>query len=229
MHVRDGLARTIEYFTSKFGTPLMAPRTPRPRPVQPPPGDRAPSASAGRPARWAGTVERCIFPGLVPNRSVSRGYLLHYAEFSLGRCSPCCCCRSRPAIPISSSASSPPTRRSIAPALAEYQRGKWDNAITAFEKLTARPAGARHAAAARRTGTSRSAHQQSARMAARAARASRASSRAFPTTRSPTTRRSRPPGRTRSCGDKPALDPTYGESARGGVHDAARPVSRPLR
>ena len=34
VHVRDGLARTIEYFTSKIGSPLMTPRTPRPRPAQ---------------------------------------------------------------------------------------------------------------------------------------------------------------------------------------------------
>jgi dTDP-glucose 4,6-dehydratase len=34
VHVRDGLARTIEYFTGKVGTPMMAPRAPRPRPVQ---------------------------------------------------------------------------------------------------------------------------------------------------------------------------------------------------
>src|SRR5436189_479703 len=34
VHVRDGLARTIEYFKSKFGTQMMAPRAPRPRPAQ---------------------------------------------------------------------------------------------------------------------------------------------------------------------------------------------------
>jgi len=33
VHVRDGLARTIEYFTQHVGTPMMAPRTPRPRPT----------------------------------------------------------------------------------------------------------------------------------------------------------------------------------------------------
>jgi nucleoside-diphosphate-sugar epimerase len=32
VHVRDGLARTIEYFQAHVGTPMMAPRTPRPRP-----------------------------------------------------------------------------------------------------------------------------------------------------------------------------------------------------
>ena len=32
VHVRDGLARTIEYFRRHVGTPMMAPRTPRPRP-----------------------------------------------------------------------------------------------------------------------------------------------------------------------------------------------------
>jgi dTDP-glucose 4,6-dehydratase len=32
VHVRDGLARTIEYFRQHVGTPMMAPRTPRPRP-----------------------------------------------------------------------------------------------------------------------------------------------------------------------------------------------------
>jgi dTDP-glucose 4,6-dehydratase len=32
VHVRDGLARTIEYFARHVGTPMMAPRTPRPRP-----------------------------------------------------------------------------------------------------------------------------------------------------------------------------------------------------
>jgi nucleoside-diphosphate-sugar epimerase len=33
VHVRDGLARTIEYFQRHVGTPMMAPRTPRPRPA----------------------------------------------------------------------------------------------------------------------------------------------------------------------------------------------------
>jgi dTDP-glucose 4,6-dehydratase len=33
VHVRDGLARTIEYFQQHVGTPMMAPRTPRPRPT----------------------------------------------------------------------------------------------------------------------------------------------------------------------------------------------------
>jgi dTDP-glucose 4,6-dehydratase len=33
VHVRDGLARTIEYFKQHVGTPMMAPRTPRPRPA----------------------------------------------------------------------------------------------------------------------------------------------------------------------------------------------------
>src|SRR6478672_9788112 len=33
VHVRDGLARTIEYFRQHVGTPMMAPRTPRPRPT----------------------------------------------------------------------------------------------------------------------------------------------------------------------------------------------------
>jgi len=33
VHVRDGLARTIEYFKGHVGTPMMAPRTPRPRPT----------------------------------------------------------------------------------------------------------------------------------------------------------------------------------------------------
>ena len=33
VHVRDGLARTIEYFQQHVGTPTMAPRTPRPRPT----------------------------------------------------------------------------------------------------------------------------------------------------------------------------------------------------
>jgi len=32
VHVRDGLARTIEYFEQHVGTPMMAPRIPRPRP-----------------------------------------------------------------------------------------------------------------------------------------------------------------------------------------------------
>ena len=32
VHVRDGLARTIEYFQQHVGSPMMAPRTPRPRP-----------------------------------------------------------------------------------------------------------------------------------------------------------------------------------------------------
>jgi nucleoside-diphosphate-sugar epimerase len=32
VHVRNGLARTIEYFRSKLGTEMMAPRAPRPRP-----------------------------------------------------------------------------------------------------------------------------------------------------------------------------------------------------
>ena len=32
VHVRDGLARTIEYFRSKLGTAMMAPRAPRARP-----------------------------------------------------------------------------------------------------------------------------------------------------------------------------------------------------
>lgn len=32
VHVRDGLARTIEYFQRHVGTPMMAPRKPRPRP-----------------------------------------------------------------------------------------------------------------------------------------------------------------------------------------------------
>jgi dTDP-glucose 4,6-dehydratase len=32
VHVRDGLARTIEYFQQHVGTPMMAQRTPRPRP-----------------------------------------------------------------------------------------------------------------------------------------------------------------------------------------------------
>src|SRR5919112_2146570 len=32
VHVRDGLARTIEYFRSKLGTDMMAPRAPRARP-----------------------------------------------------------------------------------------------------------------------------------------------------------------------------------------------------
>ena len=31
--VREGLARTIQYFAGQGGTPLMAPRQPRPRPV----------------------------------------------------------------------------------------------------------------------------------------------------------------------------------------------------
>jgi dTDP-glucose 4,6-dehydratase len=33
VHVRDGLARTIEYFRRYLGTPMMAPRPPRPRPA----------------------------------------------------------------------------------------------------------------------------------------------------------------------------------------------------
>jgi len=33
VHVRDGLARTIAYFQQHVGTPMMAPRTPRPRPT----------------------------------------------------------------------------------------------------------------------------------------------------------------------------------------------------
>jgi len=33
VHVRDGLARTIEYFKQYVGTPTMAPRIPRPRPT----------------------------------------------------------------------------------------------------------------------------------------------------------------------------------------------------
>ncbi|MEO8561352.1 MAG: GDP-mannose 4,6-dehydratase, partial [bacterium] len=33
VHVRDGLARTIEYFQQHVGTPMMAPRTPRHRPT----------------------------------------------------------------------------------------------------------------------------------------------------------------------------------------------------
>jgi dTDP-glucose 4,6-dehydratase len=33
VHVRDGLARTIEYFKQHVGTPMMAPRIPRPRPA----------------------------------------------------------------------------------------------------------------------------------------------------------------------------------------------------
>ena len=33
VHVRDGLARTIEYFQQHVGTPMMAQRTPRPRPT----------------------------------------------------------------------------------------------------------------------------------------------------------------------------------------------------
>jgi dTDP-glucose 4,6-dehydratase len=33
VHVRDGLARTIEYFQRHVGTPMMAPRSPRPRPA----------------------------------------------------------------------------------------------------------------------------------------------------------------------------------------------------
>jgi dTDP-glucose 4,6-dehydratase len=33
VHVRDGLARTIEYFRQHVGTPMMAPRSPRPRPT----------------------------------------------------------------------------------------------------------------------------------------------------------------------------------------------------
>jgi dTDP-glucose 4,6-dehydratase len=33
VHVRDGLARTIEFFKQHVGTPMMAPRTPRPRPT----------------------------------------------------------------------------------------------------------------------------------------------------------------------------------------------------
>src|SRR5882757_8434779 len=33
VHVRDGLARTIEYFRRYVGTSIMAPRTPRPRPA----------------------------------------------------------------------------------------------------------------------------------------------------------------------------------------------------
>jgi dTDP-glucose 4,6-dehydratase len=33
VHVRDGLARTIEYFQRHLGTPMMAPLTPRPRPA----------------------------------------------------------------------------------------------------------------------------------------------------------------------------------------------------
>jgi hypothetical protein len=32
VHVRDGLARTIEYFARYVGTPMMAPRAPRSRP-----------------------------------------------------------------------------------------------------------------------------------------------------------------------------------------------------
>jgi dTDP-glucose 4,6-dehydratase len=35
VHVRDGLARTIEYFRSKLGTEMMAPRAPRVRPARP--------------------------------------------------------------------------------------------------------------------------------------------------------------------------------------------------
>ena len=31
VNVRDGLARTIEYFRQQLGTPMMDPRTPRPR------------------------------------------------------------------------------------------------------------------------------------------------------------------------------------------------------
>jgi dTDP-glucose 4,6-dehydratase len=34
VHVRDGLARTIEYFQRHVGTPMMAPRSPRPRPTR---------------------------------------------------------------------------------------------------------------------------------------------------------------------------------------------------
>src|SRR3954463_4842136 len=33
VNVREGLARTIEYFRQHVGTPMMAPRTPRPRPA----------------------------------------------------------------------------------------------------------------------------------------------------------------------------------------------------
>jgi dTDP-glucose 4,6-dehydratase len=33
VHVRDGLARTIEFFEQHVGTPMMAPRIPRPRPA----------------------------------------------------------------------------------------------------------------------------------------------------------------------------------------------------
>jgi dTDP-glucose 4,6-dehydratase len=33
VHVREGLARTIEYFRRYVGTPMMAPRSPRPRPA----------------------------------------------------------------------------------------------------------------------------------------------------------------------------------------------------
>ena len=32
VHVRDGLARTIEYFRQHVGTPMMEPRVPRTRP-----------------------------------------------------------------------------------------------------------------------------------------------------------------------------------------------------
>jgi dTDP-glucose 4,6-dehydratase len=38
VHVRDGLARTIEYFQQHVGTPMMAPRVPRPRPGSAPRG-----------------------------------------------------------------------------------------------------------------------------------------------------------------------------------------------
>ena len=34
VHVRDGLARTIEYFQRQFGTQMMAPRAPRQRPAR---------------------------------------------------------------------------------------------------------------------------------------------------------------------------------------------------
>jgi nucleoside-diphosphate-sugar epimerase len=38
VHVRDGLARTIEYFQQYVGTPMMAPRNARLRPTSAPRG-----------------------------------------------------------------------------------------------------------------------------------------------------------------------------------------------
>ena len=93
----------------------------------------------------------------------------------------------------------------------EFQAGRWDNAVSAFEKLTT-DLPARDTLLPRSHWYLGRAHQRRMSGCWRA-RASRTSSRASPTTRWRTTPRSSQRARTRSSGASRRSIPTYGESA----------------